>query len=230
MFIKTDEFIVPGSKKAVLFYGPYNVPVKKLWYPIRSLKRAGYSVVTFEYPSTIFSGGDPQDLITAVEETKQHARKKVDELKSQGYTDFGFFGSSLGAFMAYSCFKSVPEFGWGVLNGGGEVAEAMWNFPTERGYFEPKGYTKETLSEAWRDVQYPDLGDQAGKYFILISSHGDTLTTVEKAMRTFDLIKNSGPDIELILHKKLNHVPTVALNLIRARKHVKKAHNKSMVR
>lgn len=128
--------------------------------------------------------------------------------------------------MAYSCFKDIPEFGWGVLNGGGEVAEAVWNFPTERKYFEATGYTMSKLRESWQAVQYPDLGDLRGKNFILISSHGDTTTTVENALKTRDQILNAGPNAEIIMHKRLNHVPTVALNLLRIRKHVQKVHAK----
>jgi hypothetical protein len=71
--------------------------------------------------------------------------------------------------MAYNCFKTVPEFSWGVLNGGGEVAEAMWNFSTERGYFEPKGYTLDGLRAAWHDVAIVE--QRLRKIGILLRNH-----------------------------------------------------------
>lgn len=84
MLIKIDQFMVPGSKQVVFFFGPYGVPMSKLWWPLRSLRRAGYSVVTYEYPKAIFRSGDPEKLLIAIEETRRHARKTVDDLKRRG--------------------------------------------------------------------------------------------------------------------------------------------------
>ena len=230
MLIKTDQSMKPGAKQVVFFFGPYGVPMSKLWLPLRSLRRAGYSVITYEYPKAIFRTGDPKQLLIAIDETRQHVRSAIDDLKKQGYTDFGFFGSSLGAFIVYNCFKATPEFGRGVLNGGGDAAEAVWSFQSERRHFEATGYTLPKLRKVWHNVQYLDLGDLTGKNFILISSHGDTTTTVENALKTRDQILNAGPNAEIIMHKRLNHVPTVAVNLLRVRKHVRKVHAKSMLR
>jgi hypothetical protein len=227
MLIKIKEFMKPESKQIVFFMGPYGVPLAKLWWPIRSLQKSGYSVIAYEYPTAIFRTGDPKRLPIAIDETRCHVKEAVAKLKKQGYTDFGFMGNSLGALVVYNCLKAVPELGWGILNGGGDAAEAVWNFSTERKYFEATGYTLETLRKAWLPVQYPDLGDLKGKNFILISSHGDKLTTVANALKTRDHIINAGPDAEIIMHRRMGHVSTVARNLLRAHKLVRKVHAKS---
>jgi hypothetical protein len=227
MLINIKEYMRPKARQAVFFMGPYGVPLAKLWWPIRSLQRSGYSVIAYEYPTAIFRTGDPGKLPTAIDETRRHVKATVARLKKQGYTDCGFMGNSLGALIVYNCLKAVPELEWGILNGGGDVAEAAWNFATERQCFEAKGYTLETLRKAWLPVQYPDLGDLRGKNFILISSHGDKLTTYANALKTRDHILNAGPDAEIIMHRRMGHVGTVARNLLRAHKLVRKVHTKS---
>jgi len=109
MLIRTKTFLKPKSQQVVFFMGPYGVSMGKLWWPIRSLQQSGYSVIAYEYPKAIFRTGQPERLSIAIDETRRHVKDTVAELKKQGYTDFGFMGSSLGAFIVYNFVRTYRQ-------------------------------------------------------------------------------------------------------------------------
>jgi hypothetical protein len=212
----------PGAHRAVFFLGPYATPMSKLRWAIWALQRAGYSVVTYEYSREIFKTGEPERLFAAVKKTRVHIKASIKELQAEGYTEFGFVGSSLGSFIAYNCMGTIPELSWGILNTGGNLAEAIWSFQTERQHFEEKGFTLPSLKKAWHSLQYAELGDMRAKRHILITSKGDKTLDYKGALACLDLIKTAGSDVNLIMHKRLGHRATVARNLFRIQKLVKK--------
>lgn len=227
MLVKTQNFLQPSANTVVFFLCPYATPVRKIQWSVKSLMRAGYSVIAYEYPRIIFRSGDPAKLFQTVEETRMHITQTIKELQGRGYKEFGFFGSSLGAFIAYNCLGSVPELAWGIMNTGGNITEAVWSFQAERSAFKAKGYTKDTLAKAWQPLQYPELGDLTNKNYILITSKGDKTVSYPGALECFGMIEAAGPEVQVIVHRKLSHRATVVRNLLRIRKLVKTARAKS---
>lgn len=222
MLVTAEDFITKGSKKAVFFLCPYGTKIERLKWAIRSLQKAGYSVVAYEFDNHILDLGDPNQLITGIKQTQSSLQEKAAGLTAQDYTNFGFVGSSIGAFIAYNCLLVLPELSWGIMNTGGNVADAVWSDEIIRKAYEANGYTKEKLQYIWHDIQYPALGDLKGTNLLLITSHADKVTGYEGAMKCFDYIKSAGPNVEVQVHKRLGHRKTVIRNLLRVRKLVRR--------
>ncbi|MDB5183092.1 MAG: hypothetical protein JWO47_876 [Candidatus Saccharibacteria bacterium] len=176
----------------------------------------------YEFSNHVLDLGDPSQLIIAIKQTREVIQESVAKLKGQGYTNFGFIGSSLGSFIIYNCLAVLPELKWGIINTGGEVADAVWSDKVMRKPYEANGYTKENLQNAWSDIQYPDLGDLKGKNLLLITSISDEIVGYEGAIKCFDYIKSAGPNVEVQVHKRLGHRKTVLRNLLRLRKLVRR--------
>ncbi len=222
MLVETKQYLKPHTTQAIFFLCPYATPISKLHWPIRSLQRAGYSVIAIGYPESIFSTGETERLFTAVDETKEYIKDTIKDLHSQGYTEFGFVGSSLGGFVIYNCLNDIPELAWGIF-GGGNITEAIWSFRAEREQFEARGLSRKDVERAWHSLQYPELGDLSTKRYILITSKGDKTASYTGAMEGFKRIKTAGPKVKIIMHRNLSHRKTVIINLLRIRGLVRKA-------
>ncbi len=181
--------------------------------------RLGYSVEAYEFKESIWSAGDPNGLISAIDQVCSSLQSKISGLSTN--TTVGIFGSSLGAFIGYNCMARIPEVDWCVMNTGGDVAQAVWRMPHIREYFKKTNYNEETLRSAWSRLQYPDLANYKNKRVLLISSHSDEIVPFDGAIRTFNAIIEARPKHKVILHKRLNHKRTVIRNLARTRKLVK---------
>jgi len=221
--LKTDEYIHPKSGVAIFFLGPYATPMSRLDWAVQSLYRGGYTVITYEYSRKIFDSGTPDNLFTVIQATKEHVQASIKRLKTQGYTEFGFVGSSLGSFIAYNCLGDIPELSWGVLNTGGNITDAIWSFASERQKFAANGYTQQSLAKAWYSMQYPELGNLSGKHYIVLASKGDKTTHYKGAVECFSRIKAAGAEVTRVTHHTFSHRATIVRNLLRIRRLVKLA-------
>jgi len=222
MLIKSEIFLKSTSHRLIFFLNPYGTSIKKVRVIIKSLNRAGFSVVAYEYPLDIFKTGEPERLFQVIEENRKHIQRSIKDFQKQGYNEFGFVGSSLGAFVAYNCLRDIPELQWGVMITGGSVLEAVWSFKDEREMFQSKGYTKESLAAAWHNLQYADLGDLHGKHYIGITSQADKTTPYKYAIEAFSRMQTAGAKIDLIVQRRLDHRSTVIRNLLRLNSLVRK--------
>jgi hypothetical protein len=208
-----------GIKKLIFFLCPYGTLIRQFKLPISSLLKAGYSVKAYDFTEQIWSNGDPQGLINAIDQVTADIKETISGNKT--YTSIGIFGSSLGSFIGFNAAANIPEIDWFILNTGGDVAQAVWCMPNIRKYFQHQGYSESTLKNVWEVVQYPDLRNLKNKQAILITSEKDEIVPFDGAMKTFNAIIEAGPKYHLIIHKRLNHKRTVIRNLARIRKLVK---------
>jgi len=97
------------------------------------LGRDGFQVVAYEAATAVFMDGDPEVLPGLIASVRADIKAQIARLSSDGVTEFGFFGSSLGSFIFYNCVgDAVPELRWGVFITGGDIAQGMWRLDGAR--------------------------------------------------------------------------------------------------
>ncbi len=223
MLVETREYLKPKATRAIFLLGPYGISVSKLRLPIRALLRDNYSVIALGYTLAIFDTGDPKLLFKAIEQSEKYIQDTIRTLQKKGYKEFGFVGASLGGFVLYGSLDDIPELSWGVVIAGGDITRAIWSFESERHKFEVNGFTKESLAEAWHELQHPKLKNLSGKNYIAVASKNDKTAGFKAALECIETLKAAGAQVKLISHHKLNHSQTVIRNLVRVRKLVRMA-------
>jgi len=131
---RSEEFRAASTASpAIIFICPYSTSISALRWAIRRLRREGYHVVAYETTTAVFMAGDPAILPDLISAMRKDIKSQISRLKSEGVTEFGFFGSSLGSFILYNCIgDALSELRWGVFNTGGDIAQGMWRLDGAR--------------------------------------------------------------------------------------------------
>jgi hypothetical protein len=202
---------------AIIFICPYGTSISTVRWAIGRLRRDGYHVVAYETTSAVFMVGDPSilpDLITAV---RDDITSQIARLKSEGVTEFGFFGSSLGSFIFYNCIgDAVPELRWGVFNTGGDIAQGMWRLDGARRQHVSRGWSLARLEAAWAEVQWPEFGRLNGCRFIFVSSRRDTIAPLDNIAQYLVPMRRAGAQVRVLKVPAIGHLTTIVAGLWRA--------------
>jgi hypothetical protein len=212
---QSEEFGVSARTTAtIIFICPYSAPIKRVRFAIRRLLRAGYHVVAYETTTAVFMDADPMILPELISRVREDIRSRIAKLTSEGVTEFGFFGSSLGSFILYNCIgDGIPEFRWGVFNTGGNIARGVWNMPTLRQLHVARGWSLPRLEEAWADLQYPNFGQLEGCRFVFASSRRDTVAPLGNISRYLGPMLQAGAEVSVYEVPAISHRTTVIAGL-----------------
>src|SRR5438105_3787482 len=129
-----EEFRVPvRGAAAIIFICPYGISVRAVRWAIRRLLAEGYHVLAYQMTRAVFLAAEPGILPELISGMREDIRSRISRLRSEGVTEFGFFGSSLGSFVLYNCIgDEIPALCWGVFNTGGNIARGMWRLRPAR--------------------------------------------------------------------------------------------------
>jgi hypothetical protein len=212
---QSEEFGVSARTTAtIIFICPYSAPIKRVRFAIRRLLRAGYHVVAYETTTAVFMDADPMILPELISRVREDIRSRIAKLTSEGVTEFGFFGSSLGSFILYNCIgDGIPEFRWGVFNTGGNIARGVWNMPTLRQLHVARGWSLPRLEEAWAELQYPNFGQLEGCRFVFASSRRDTVAPLGNISRYLGPMLQAGAEVSVYEVPAISHRTTVIAGL-----------------
>jgi hypothetical protein len=215
---QSEEFGVSSPDVATLiFICPYGTPIQKVGFAIRRLLRAGYHVVAYQTTTAVFMDGDPTILPELIFGVREDIRSRIGELKSQGVTEFGFFGSSLGSFILYNCIgDEVPELRWGVFNTGGNIARGLWNMAELRQLHVAQGWSLPQLEEEWAKLQWPDFGRLDGCRFIFTSSRRDRVAPLSNISGYLGPMRQAGADVTVREVPAVGHRTAVVAGLWQA--------------
>ena len=94
---RSEEFgAASRASPAIIFICPYGTSISTLRWAIRRLRRAGYHVMAYETTPAVFMAADPAILRDLISAMRKDLESQISRLRSEGVTEFGFFGSSLG--------------------------------------------------------------------------------------------------------------------------------------
>jgi hypothetical protein len=212
---QSEEFGVSARTTAtIIFICPYNAPIQRVRFAIWRLLRAGYHVVAYETTTAVFMDADPMILPELISQVREDIRSRIAKLTSEGVTEFGFFGSSLGSFILYNCIgDGIPEFRWGVFNTGGNIARGVWSMPTLRQLHVARGWSLPRLEEAWAELQYPNFGQLEGCRFVFASSRRDTVAPLGNISRYLGPMLQAGAEVSVYEVPAISHRTTVIAGL-----------------
>ena len=212
---QSREFGVSAQATAtIIFICPYSAPIQKVLFAIRRLLRAGYHVVAYETTTAVFTDADPMILPEVISQVREDIRSRIAKLTSEGVTEFGFFGSSLGSFILYNCIgHGIPELRWGVFNTGGNIARGMWNMPTLRQLHVARGWSLPRLEEAWAELQWPTFGRLDGCRFVFASSRRDTVAPLRNISQYLGPMLQAGAEVSVYEVPAVSHRTTVIVGL-----------------
>ena len=200
----------------IIFICPYGTPIQKVRFAIRRLLRAGYHVVAYETTTAVFTDADPLILPELISRIREDIKSRIARLTSEGVTEFGFFGSSLGSFILYNCVgRQIPEFRWGVFNTGGNIAEGVWNMPMLRQLHVARGWSLPRLEEAWAQLQWPDFGRLDGCRFVFASSRRDSIAPMGSISQYLGPMRRAGAEVGVREVPAISHRTTVIAGLWR---------------
>lgn len=201
---------VKDAQAVLFFLCPFGTKLWKVRPVIKKLQKAGYTVVGYDATDDTFYAADPSILITVIDQIADDIKSTAEEYQKHGIGDFGFFGSSLGAFIAYNCVARLPHYlRWGVFNTGGNIAEATWRLEKPRQIHEQKGITKQDLIKAWHDIQYPGFSGLRGNSYIFVSSPADKVAPIEDIDEYLQMVVDAGATGRILSLKARGHTTTV---------------------
>jgi hypothetical protein len=186
-------------------------------WAIRRLGRAGYHVVAYETTTAVFMAGDPEILPGLIAAVRADITSQIARLRSEGVSEFGFFGSSLGSFIFYNCVgDAVPDLRWGVFNTGGDIAQGMWRLEGARQAHVRRGWSLARLETAWAGVQWPEFGCLDGCRFVFVSSRRDTIAPLSDIAAYLGPMRRAGARVSVLEVPAISHFSTIAAGLWRA--------------
>ena len=212
---QSEEFGTSAQTTATLiFVCPYSTPIQKVRFAIRRLVRTGYHVVAYQTTATVFTEADPMILPKLISQLRGDIRSRIAKLTSEGVTEFGFFGSSLGSFILYNCIgDEIPELRWGVFNTGGNIARGLWSMSTLRQLHVARGWSLPRLEEAWAELQWPDFGRLDGCRFVFASSRRDSVAPLRNVSQYVEPIRRAGAEVSVYEMPAVGHRTTVIVGL-----------------
>lgn len=212
---QAEEFgIAAPAKSTIIFICPYSASIQLVGFAIRRLRRRGYHVVAYQTNSAVFTAADPMILPELISQVREDIKSRIARLSSEGVTDFGFFGSSLGAFILYNCVgRQIPELRWGVFNTGGNLAQGLWKMPTLRDLHIARGWSLPQLEEAWAELQWPDFGELHGYRFVFASSQRDNVAPLDNIPHYLGPMLRAGAEVSVREVPAVNHRTTVIVGL-----------------
>jgi len=215
---QSEEFGTATQTKATIFFiCPYGTPIRKVRFAIRRLLRAGYHVLAYQTTTTVFTEADPMILPELISQVREDIRSRIAKLTSDGVTEFGFFGSSLGSFILYNCIgHEIPELRWGVFNTGGDIARGLWSMPVLREPHVARGWSLARLEEAWAGLQWPDFGRLDGCRFVFASSRRDTVAPLSNIFQYIEPMLRAGAGVSVHEVPAISHRTTVIAGLWKA--------------
>ena len=198
----------------LIFICPYSTPIQKVRFAIRRLVRTGYHVVAYQTTATVFTEADPMILPKLISQLRGDIRSRIAKLTSEGVTEFGFFGSSLGSFILYNCIgDEIPELRWGVFNTGGNIARGLWSMSTLRQLHVARGWSLPRLEEAWAELQWPDFGRLDGCRFVFASSRRDSVAPLRNVSQYVEPMLRAGAEVSVYEMPAVGHRTTVIVGL-----------------
>jgi hypothetical protein len=212
---QSEEFGSPGPAAAtIIFICPYGTPIRKVRFAIRRLLRAGYHVLAYQTTTAVFMEADPAVLPELVHRVREDIRSRIAKLASEGVTEFGFFGSSLGSFILYNCIgREIPELRWGVFNTGGNIARGLWNMPLLRQRHVARGWSLPRLEEAWAELQWPEFGRLDDCRFVFASSRRDRIAPLRNIAQYLEPMLRAGAEVSVHEVPAIGHRTTVIAGL-----------------
>jgi hypothetical protein len=212
---QSEEFEASAQSTATIFFVcPYSTPIQKVRFAIRRLLRAGYRVVAYQATTSVFMEANPIILSELISQVREDIRSRIAKLASEGVTEFGFFGSSLGSFILYNCIgQEVPELRWGVFNTGGNIAQGLWNMPMLRQLHVARGWSLPRLEEAWAELQWPDFGRLDGCRFVFASSGRDRIAPLHNVSQYLEPMLRAGAEVSVYEVPATSHRTAIIIGL-----------------
>lgn len=214
---RREEFGALGAAPVIFFICPYGTAIATVGWAIRRLCRRGFQVVAYETTTAVFLEGDPEILPGLIAAVRADIQTQITRLKSEGATEFGFFGSSLGSFIFYNCVgDAVPELRWGVFNTGGDIAQGMWRLDEARAAHVRRGWSLRRLEAAWDGLQWPEFGRLDGCRFVFVSSRRDTIAPLANIPGLLGPMRRAGAQVSVREVPAIGHFTTIVAGLWRA--------------
>jgi len=212
---QSEEFGASSPATATIFFVcPYSTPIQKVRFAIRRLLRAGYHVVAYQTTTAVFLEPDPRILPKLISQVREDIRSLIARLASQGVTEFGFFGSSLGSFILYNCIgRETPELRWGVFNTGGNIARGVWSMPMARQRYVERGWSLPLLEAEWAELQWPDFGRLDGCRFAFASSRRDKVAPLSNVSQYLGPMLQAGAEVSVYEVLATSHRTAVIVGL-----------------
>lgn len=219
----TKVFKTKNANVVLFFACPFGHRIWKFRPVIKRLQRAGYTIVAYDTHTDVLYAGRPENLIEVVNLIKRDMQTKIREFQELGIKDFGFFGTSLGSFIMYSCLNDVKELRWGVLNTGGNIARGVWRIKKPKEIFEAKGWTEDKLGNAWKEL-YPKFEGLSGHRYLFVSSHDDELVPLSEIDECVVPIRQGGARVTIREVSAKSHASTAIKGLRMAPKLLAEVH------
>jgi hypothetical protein len=215
---RSEEFRAASrASPAIMFICPYGTSISTLRWAIRRVRRQGYHVMAYETTTAVFMAADPAILRDLISAMRKDLESQISRLRSEGVTEFGFFGSSLGSFIFYNCIgDALPALRWGVFNTGGDIARGMWRLDGARRQHVLRGWSLPRLEAEWADLQWPRFGRLDGCRFVFVSSRRDTIAPLEDIAPYLEPMRQAGAQVSVLTVRAIGHLTTIVAGLWQA--------------
>lgn len=217
------------AKSVLIFACPFGTKIGLYKMLIKGLVKDGFIVVAYDFDNQVLLSGEPSYLINLINEANKDINRVIRDYEDCGITDFGFYGTSLGAFVLFNAVAVGPDLRWGIFNAGGNIARGVWELKRTRRAFEKQGYTLDDLDKAWTKIIYPDFKNRDKRSrFIVMGSKNDHVAPYSRLEDFAGYITNkSGAEVELIKVIGYGHNHSAFIGLMKCRRLIRQLDLKS---
>jgi hypothetical protein len=186
----------------------YGGKIRRYKRIIQALNRHGFTVVAYEYSSSVMTSGNPHDLLTLVGGICNDFSEKA-----AGYKKIICVGASAGAGLCFALQRRMPAIQYGIyavagMAGKDALASPLFYFVRQK--FSRRGFSVERLNNLWQEIDVsPDNPPQQYVAFVMVLGKRDRIISYEKALATLKAWQRAGIPIKIITRPNLGHLGTI---------------------
>lgn len=208
------------SKKALLFFLPWTVPIEKFELFCRFVSLFGYQVIAFAYPNDVLNPNLKESLRN-IKEVTRRALSEISVLKKEGNSIAGVFGNSLGSVFCFTTAAESNDFKKIIVNTtGATISGTVWSWghrhnPYFRMYFDKEKISQKDLVHVWELIESINLVPKLkGKEILLYYGKKDEIIPAKQAELLIDVFKENNVEYQIKSNSIFKHIPTLLINLL----------------
>jgi hypothetical protein len=205
---RTQSFPVKGSRKVACVITGYGGKIKRYQSVIQTLNKQGFSVIAYEHSASVLTNGNPQDLLTLVDEICNDFTQKI-----VSYKKIICIGVSAGAGLCFALQRRMPAIQYGIYAVAGTPGKNVFASPLfyfVRKKFNKHGFSTAKLNSLWQEIDIsPDDPPERGVSFVMVLGKRDKLVRYKTALATLQAWQKAGVPIKIITKYNLGHLGTI---------------------
>ena len=203
---------IPGD----LLICPYGTSIPTVRWAIRRLGRDAFRVVAYEATTAVFLDGDPEILPGLIASVRADIKAQIARLRSEGVTEFGFFGTSLDSASSTTASATpCPNCAGACSTPAATSPRACGSSTGPGGSTYRSGWSLDRLRRRGQG-RCPEFGNLDGGRYVFVSSRRDKIAPLDNIEPYLGTMRQAGAQVSVLEVPAIGHFSTIVAGLWRA--------------